>query len=97
MAIDWGGVLSGAVDIIQGQPVGGASQSFMPNLPAPAPGATAPSKVTIDTKTGKVTECKRRRRRRLLTESDFNDLMRISTLPSKENVRIALAKAIGRR
>ena len=39
---------------------------------------------------------RRRRRKRLLTESDFNDLMRISTLPNKENVKVALAKAIGR-
>lgn len=45
--------------------------------------------------TGKWTK-RRRRRRRLLTESDYNDLMRISTLPNKEGVRIALAKAIGR-
>ncbi len=41
--------------------------------------------------------CKRRRRRRLLTESDFNDLMRIATLPNKQNVAVALAKAVGRR
>ncbi len=40
---------------------------------------------------------RRRRRRRLLTESDFNDLMRIATLPNKQNVTVALAKAIGRR
>lgn len=40
---------------------------------------------------------RRRRRRRLLTESDFNDLMRIATLPAKENVKVALFKAIGRR
>ncbi len=40
---------------------------------------------------------RRRRRRRLLTESDYNDLMRIATLPNKQNVAVALAKAIGRR
>ncbi len=40
---------------------------------------------------------RRRRRRRMLTESDFNDLMRIATLPNKQNVTVALAKAIGRR
>lgn len=38
----------------------------------------------------------RRRRRRLLTNSDFNDLMRIATLPNKDTVKIALSKAIGR-
>jgi len=49
----------------------------------------------IDPRTGK--RCYRRRRRRLLTEGDFNDLMRIATLPNKQNVTVALAKAIGRR
>lgn len=56
-----------------------------------------PRTVTVDTVTGKVTVCRRRRRRRLLTETDFNDLMRIATLPNKDTVKIALAKAIGRR
>lgn len=59
-------------------------------------GATMPAKVTVDTRTGKVTACKRRRRRKLLTESDFNVLLRVATLPNKENVRIVLGKAIGR-
>ncbi len=49
----------------------------------------------VDAVTGK--RCYRRRRRRLLTEGDFNDLMRIATLPNKQNVSVALAKAIGRR
>ncbi len=39
----------------------------------------------------------RRRRRRLLTDRDFDDLNRISTLPNNQNVRTVLAKAIGRR
>lgn len=51
--------------------------------------------VRIDPRTGKVI-CRRRRRRRLLTDGDFNDLMRISTLPNKDIVKIALAKAVGR-
>lgn len=51
--------------------------------------------VKIDPRTGKVV-CRRRRRRRLLTDGDFNDLMRISTLPNKDIVKIALAKAVGR-
>ncbi len=51
----------------------------------------------IDPKTGQLKPvCKRRRRRRLLTDGDFNDLMRISTLPNKDIVKIALAKAVGR-
>lgn len=36
----------------------------------------------------------RRRRRRLLTNTDFNDLLRISNLPNSKNVAIALSKAI---
>jgi len=52
--------------------------------------------VQINPRTGRPV-CKRRRRRRLLTESDFNDLMRIATLPNKQNVTVALAKAVGRR
>ncbi len=51
--------------------------------------------VRIDPRTGRPI-CKRRRRRRLLTDGDFNDLMRISTLPNKDIVKIALAKAVGR-
>lgn len=100
MAIPWGDIFSGAIDIWQGQNVGGGvpagmapPSSYVPMpgpLPSPLPG------VRIDPRTGKPV-CKRRRRRRLLTEGDFNDLMRISTLPNKENVRIALAKSIGRR
>lgn len=103
MAIDWGGLFNIGVDYLQGQ-TGGTGYSPAPNqFVQPTPGinypvATAqPRTVTIDTVTGKVTACKRRRRRRLLTEGDFNDLMRISTLPNKETVKIALAKSIGRR
>ena len=96
MAVDWGRVLSGAIDIAQGQAIGGGLPAPM-RFQGPAAQVPAPRTVTVDTVTGEVKECKRRRRRRLLTESDFNDLMRISTLPNKENVRIALAKAVGRR
>ncbi len=60
------------------------------------PSGPVPARVTVDTRTGKVTACKRRRRRKLLTESDFNVLLRVATLPNKENVRIVLGKAIGR-
>lgn len=67
-------------------------------LPGPAsragPAGRVPA-VKIDPRTGRVV-CRRRRRRRLLTDGDFNDLMRISTLPNKDIVKIALAKAVGR-
>ncbi len=101
VAIDWGSVISGSIDLLQGQPVGNLP-SFMPTGPAMGTGdpnynGNAPTNVTVNTKTGKVTPCRRRRRRRLLTEGDFNDLMRIATLPSKQNVAVALSKAVGRR
>ncbi len=49
----------------------------------------------VDPRTGK--RCYKRRRRVMLTEGDFNTLLRIATLPNNANVRTALAKAIGRR
>lgn len=48
----------------------------------------------IDPRTGKPCVLRKRRRRKLLTESDFNTLLRISTLPNNSMVKIALAKAI---
>lgn len=98
---DWGDIFSGVVDVIQGQPYGGnqpAAGGFVPGgigIP-PGPGTLITAAGEIDPKTGKL-KCKRRRRRRLLTEGDFNDLMRIATLPNNQNVRTALAKGIGRR
>ncbi len=97
MAVDWGdflsttaqGAISGWLNPVQ-------QQTFLPAGMGVAPPPISPT-VTVNTATGKVTACKRRRRRRLLTESDFNDLMRISTLPNKQNVAVALAKAVGRR
>jgi len=101
-SIDWGNVV--------GTIVGGAADPFgagryaasLFNNPIPpvnplvAPSvARAANGVRIDPRTGKPI-CKRRRRRRLLTDGDFNDLMRISTLPNKDIVKIALAKAVGR-
>ncbi len=95
--IDWGDVIGGALGSIAtglGAPT--------PHVPFVGPGfggagatATVPAKVTVDTATGRVTACRRRRRRKLLTESDFSALLRISTLPNKDIVKIALAKAIG--
>jgi len=100
VAIDWGNVLGGAIKGAAGWDpfgAGAAVEQFWPgpqNIPQPQP---TPPKVIVDTRTGAVTTCARRRRRKMLTESDFNTLLRISTLPNNQNVRIALAKAIGRR
>jgi len=98
VAIDWGDIIGGAaVDIIQDWTGGGTPTFVPPTFAGPSSGAPVINPtVQINPATGKPV-CKRRRRRRLLTESDFNDLMRISTLPNKQNVAVALAKAVGRR
>ncbi len=95
MAIDWGDILGGAIGQIG---AGLADDNYATNIPpvyypnpSPAPIAGRPAVGVA------APHCKRRRRRRLLTESDFNDLMRIATLPNKQNVAVALAKAVGRR
>ena len=99
MAHSWWHLGSQVIDVLQGQQPGGASTSYA----APAQFATgqAPSDYyTTRSRPGYDTEgrCRRRRRRRaLLTEGDFNSLMRIATLPNNANVRTALAKAVGRR
>jgi len=46
-------------------------------------------------RTGKWTRC-RRRRRKLLTDSDFNGLLKIQTLKVNNNMSIAIAKALSR-
>ncbi len=39
---------------------------------------------------------KRRRRRKLLTDSDYNGLLKLQTLKNNANMNIAIAKALGR-
>ena len=89
-------IASGVVDVIQGQPVGNVPTTFAPPTSLPPPVSTPTSGQYYVNSRGQLCK-KRRRRRRLLTESDFNDLMRIATLPNKQNVTVALAKAVGRR
>lgn len=106
MPVDWGSVGR----TVLGEVVGGYLDPFgAGRATTDFFGMAAPTTVTgipslgqqggtvtkIDPRTGKPV-CRRRRRRRLLTDSDFNDLMRISTLPNKDIVKIALAKAVGR-
>lgn len=104
--IDWGRVIGGAVGgLLDPFGAGRATTDYLgtmglaaPVVPAVAgpPGVQRVSTAyNIDPRTGRPV-CKRRRRRRLLTDGDFNDLMRISTLPNKDIVKIALAKAVGR-
>ncbi len=79
-----------------GGPSGGAPAT--PGVTPPgAPAAGGGGAMCYNSRTGKWFVHGRHRRRRLLTESDFNDLMRISTLPNKDTVKVALAKAIGGR
>jgi len=96
--VDWGELIGDVLGGVVGgvfDPLGlgdYARNQFVMGGPTGTVGP--PAKVTVDTRTGKVTPCRRRRRRKLLTNGDFNDLLRISTLPNKDTVKIALAKAI---
>lgn len=95
VAVDWGRVLSGAIDIAQGQTIGGASQSFVGS--PTAVGAGMPREVTVDTVTGEVKKCKRRRRRRLLTPTDLSDLAALQAIVGKgDALKLAVAKAVRR-
>ncbi len=99
MAIDWGSVASGAIDIIQGQQVGGGalpSQSYA-GLPPTGGLSGMPAKVTVDTRTGQVHACRRRRRRRLLTPTDLSDLAALAAVVGKgDALKLAVAKAVRR-
>ncbi len=117
VAIEWGEVFQGGVDLINawGQsPVFQGPSQFVGSMPSAPPSAIAAPMTScscnsnpcvcgtingrpalVDPRTGK--RCYRRRRRVMLTEGDFNTLLRIATLPNNANVRTALAKAIGRR
>ena len=110
MAIDWGDAIGGAIAGGLGffDNVGNTGAVGTAPVAAPPPAAGPPAysgscpprktrTLTIDCATGREVKRTRRRRRRLLTEGDFNDLMRIATLPNKQNVTVALAKAVGRR
>lgn len=90
-------ILSGAIDIAQGQRPGGQIVQDPYGFAGPYVGQPIPPLIRRPGVDAYGRPCKRRRRRRLLTESDFNDLMRIATLPNKQNVTVALAKAVGRR
>lgn len=93
MAIDWGNLISGGIDLLQGQQPGGG----IPNFTVPLPAGGIPQRVTIDTVTGKVTPCRRRRRRRLLTPTDLSDLAALATIVGKgDALKLATVKAVRR-
>lgn len=99
MAVDWGNVLSGAIDIAQGQRVGGGpSSSFAgPMAGGIYPTPAVPRQVTVDTVTGEVKPCRRRRRRRLLTPTDLSDLAALAAVVGKgDALKLAVAKAVRR-
>lgn len=99
MAIDWGNIVSGAIDIAQGQQPGGNWVSPGPTnfMPAGGAGNRVPREVTVDTVTGEVKKCKRRRRRRLLTPTDLSDLAALQAIVGKgDALKLAVAKAVRR-
>jgi len=108
VAIDWGaaavGAIAGALGVSTSVSLPSPSAFVGPTVAIPSAGggfsgSCPPRKtrtLTIDCATGKEIKRTRRRRRRIMTDGDFNDLMRIATLPNKDTVKIALAKAIGR-
>jgi hypothetical protein len=102
MAIDWGAGASAVIDILQGQDPGGSSAGkydvvYDYGMGMPTGGVTGNGKVTVDTKTGKVTKCGRRRRRRLLTPTDLNDLAALKTIVGGgQAMNFAVMKAVRR-
>jgi len=99
----FGDFVSDVIDVWQGQPTGGmvTAQPY-PGLVAQDPSGgygahPGLGKVTVDTKTGKVTKCGRRRRRRLLTPTDLNDLAALKTIVGGgQAMNFAVMKAVRR-
>lgn len=98
MAFDWGDVIGAGLGAAASQ-FGGNSYAGgpPPALPITA-GAAPPARVTVDTRTGQVTPCRRRRRRRLLTPTDLSDLAALQALVGKGStaLNMAVAKAVRR-
>lgn len=96
MAIDWGDIIGGALGGIADDLIGGTSGNTGP-FPMPAPGAPLPPVVELDTRTGQIKKCKRRRRRRLLTPTDLSDLAALATIVGKgDALKFAVTKAVRR-
>ncbi len=100
MAIDWGTVFSGGVDLLNtyGQMTSSqlassfvGPQTTVGTITQPAPGQMGDNGRWVPG------GCKKRRRRRpILTQTDIGILFQISTLPNNANVRTALARSIRR-
>ena len=94
MALDWGEFFSGvAQEYIRNEFLPGGGDPRV-DLAEPVPAG----KFEVDTRTGKITKCKRRRRRRLLTPTDLSDLAALQALVGKGStaLNMAVAKAVRR-
>ncbi len=94
VAIDWGDIFGNVItDIGKGL---GVPNPFT-GTQVSQPGGAMPAKVTVDTRTGAVTPCRRRRRRRLLTDSDLADLSALKTIVGGgQAMNFAVQKAVRR-
>ena len=91
VAIDWGDVLGGALQDIASGLVGPSPAPFV------GPVAPPPAQVIVDTRTGQVKPCRRRRRRRLLTDRDLADLASLKAIVGGgQAMNFAVTRAIRR-
>lgn len=94
MATPWGDFISGTAQRYINTQLG-----FAPSgQNVGAAGAPMPAQVTVDTRTGEVKPCRRRRRKRLLTPTDLSDLAALQALVGKGStaLNMAVAKAVRR-
>jgi len=101
VAIDWGDIIYDAGTGILGGLTGAGPSGFSGPMPGLAPGIPpqrVPAQVTVDTRTGQIKPCRRRRRRRLLTPTDLSDLAALQALVGKgsSSLNMAVAKAVRR-
>ncbi len=106
MAIDWGGAIGGFIDALQGQAPGGGLPSGLPSYFAGPTSGTGPTQIPSGgaalppsaafrvNQYGQVVRC-RRRRRRLLTNSDLKDLAALKTITGNNDaLKMAVIKAV---
>lgn len=95
MAVDWGQVITDiGQTLITGDRGVGNQLGMPPAYPTPA---TMPNRVEVDTRTGQIKPCRRRRRRRLLTPTDLSDLAALQAIVGKgDALKLAVAKAAKR-
>lgn len=90
MAADWGDFAQGQIQSLIRNFVDGTGNTSTPS--------SVPANVTVNTRTGQVTACRRRRRRRLVTPTDISDLAALQALVGKGSsaMNLAVAKAVRR-